>query len=102
MGFSRILENTVKDKGFHIALTGGLLYKDGERKDCDIVVYRVRQEKNDPSLFFETASKIGLKVVKSYGFCTKCEFFGKGVDILYPEYSEESGNQYPIQTDSLL
>jgi hypothetical protein len=26
--------------GCHVALTGGLLYKDGKRKDCDIVVYR--------------------------------------------------------------
>src|ERR1035437_5571090 len=29
--------------GCHVALTGGLLYKQGKRKDCDLLFYRIRQ-----------------------------------------------------------
>ena len=32
--------------GCHVALTGGTLYKDGERKDLDILFYRIRQVEN--------------------------------------------------------
>ena len=37
------LEAFAPEYGCHVALTGGLLYKDGPRKDVDIVLYRVRQ-----------------------------------------------------------
>ena len=34
------LEPIVAVHGGHVSLTGGSLYKDGERKDADIVIYR--------------------------------------------------------------
>lgn len=39
----RLLEALAPTFGCHVALTGGCLYKDGERKDCDILLYRIRQ-----------------------------------------------------------
>lgn len=37
------LEEFAPTYGCHVALTGGLLYKDGPRKDADILLYRIRQ-----------------------------------------------------------
>jgi hypothetical protein len=39
----RKIEEHVPDAGMHVALTGGCLYKDGTRKDADILFYRIRQ-----------------------------------------------------------
>lgn len=44
----RILETVVIPFGCHVALTGGLLYKDGPRKDCDIIIYRKGEASSDP------------------------------------------------------
>ena len=38
-----LLESIAPSFGCHIALTGGTLYKPGERKDMDILFYRIRQ-----------------------------------------------------------
>lgn len=32
-------ENYLRPKGYHVALTGGTLYKEGERKDLDLFIY---------------------------------------------------------------
>lgn len=39
----RIVEAGAANYGCHIALTGGCLYKDGDRKDFDLMFYRIRQ-----------------------------------------------------------
>jgi len=36
----RTLEAIASRHGGHVALTGGCLYKSGERGDCDIIIYR--------------------------------------------------------------
>lgn len=36
----RQFEEHVADLGWHVALTGGCLYKDGDRKDADIMLYQ--------------------------------------------------------------
>lgn len=35
----RELEAIVRPFGWHVGLTGGCLYKDGDRKDVDVIVY---------------------------------------------------------------
>ena len=73
--------------GFFPALTGGLLYKDGDRKDCDIVIYRHRQDVSH----FETVEiqqkleNIGFTEFKHFGFVTKAKFKGFDIDIFNPE-----------------
>jgi hypothetical protein len=79
--------------GCHVALTGGTLYKDGERKDCDILFYRIRQTPEiDKAGLFKALADIGLIEQRGFGWCHKATFNGKGVDCFFPE---EDGD-YPI------
>lgn len=81
--------------GCHVALTGGLLYKDGERKDCDLLIYRIRQTSIiSYDGLWEALKTIGLHMIRGYGWCYKCEFNGKPVDVFDPE---EMGGEYPIE-----
>ena len=78
---------------FHIALTGGLLYKNGERKDCDIIVYSIRYSyKNDEEfqdgkkLFLDSLKEIlSFHTIRDHGFVVKSIYEGKTVDIMFPE-----------------
>ena len=81
--------------GCHVALTGGLLYKDGERKDADLLLYRIRQVKeiNFKDLWDEL-DEIGLVQKSGFGWCYKAEYQGKPVDIFSPE---EQGGEYPVK-----
>lgn len=72
--------------GCHVALTGGLLYKDGPRKDADILFYRIRQVENiDVSGLLVALEQIGVVKKSGFGFVHKAEFNGKGVDLFFPE-----------------
>lgn len=81
----------------HPALTGGLLYKEGPRKDCDIVIYQrgdtngVRYPIDWPGLWMRL-EMLGLDLAHDYGYVKKCEFRGKIVDIFDP--TKES--DYPV------
>lgn len=81
----------------HPALTGGLLYKKGPRKDCDIVIYQrgdtngVRHPINWNGLWIALC-KIGLDMCHDFGYVKKCEWRGKTVDIFDP--TKES--DYPV------
>lgn len=77
--------------GYHVALTGGLLYKSGTRKDCDVVLYQIRLATPSWVAMCEALAKIGLVCHEDFGFCTKAFFNGKPVDILRPEVP---GNHY--------
>ncbi len=75
--------------GCHVALTGGLLYKSGPRKDCDILLYRIRQwnEIDMDGLWF-ALEELGFKKLSGFGWCYKCEYQGKPVDVFFPEEDE--------------
>lgn len=89
--FARLLEDITPFFGYHVALTGGCLYKDGTRKDCDIVLYQIRQaEIPDKCHLFKALANSGVHVINDYGFCIKCRWNDRSVDILIPEH--ESGN----------
>ena len=80
------LESICPAYGCHVALTGGLLYKKGTRKDCDIILYRIRQcEKIDFDGLFAALAGIGIVKVSGFGFCHKAEYNGKKIDFLSPE-----------------
>jgi hypothetical protein len=40
--FCTEIEALVPKLGYHVALTGGCLYKSGPRLDCDLVFYQIR------------------------------------------------------------
>jgi len=98
----KIIEQISPDYGCHVALTGGCLYGSGERKDIDIVVYRIRQvEKIDIEGFFKALSRKGITIVSSFGFCVKAMFQDHLIDFLFPEESGVYGKQ-ESKKDSLL
>ncbi len=87
------LERFAPSFGCHVALTGGLLYRTGPRKDCDIILYRIRQSPRiDYEGFFEAIKSAGVFKISGFGFCYKAIAHGKIVDFLCPE---EGGDEYP-------
>lgn len=84
------LHDTLKPVGLFPALTGGLLYKAGERKDIDIVIYRHRQHYDimpemTHQIFVDALKKAGVETLTCYGFVTKAKWNGFDVDIFNPE-----------------
>ena len=73
----RRLEAIAPDFGCHVALTGGTLYKDGERKDVDILFYKIRQEDcmYVQDLLRELETK-GFEMGYQYGWVFKAKFYG--------------------------
>lgn len=84
--------------GYHIGLTGGLLYKEGERKDCDFIFYQIRNSPQenapgaDKELLLKLLVRTGIEIKNDHGFVVKCKYDFKDLDLLFPE--EELGN-YP-------
>lgn len=82
--------------GCHVALTGGLLYKDGKRKDADLLFYRIRQV---PSInvvgLFVALTALGIRVVDPSDvaadkWCVRClDQGGRRLDCLFPDHEGE-------------
>lgn len=91
-----LIESVAPKYGFHVALTGGLLYKEGPRKDCDIVLYRIRQ-RHDPDWagLWIALKDVGVFIEADYGWCKKATWGFKHIDIFDPDASGE----YPIDLD---
>jgi hypothetical protein len=86
----------------HPALTGGLLYKDGPRKDCDIVIYQRgdvdgKKEPIDWQGLWVALQDIGLCILNDYGYVKKCVYNGKSVDIFDPT---DENSEYGAQSDA--
>lgn len=85
----------------HPALTGGLLYKQPPRKDCDIVIYQrgdtggERQPIDWPGLW-AALQEIDLLLIHDHGYVKKCTYKGRTVDIFDPT---QDGGEYPDKTD---
>ncbi len=79
--------------GCHVALTGGVLYKEGRRKDCDLLFYRIRQcPEISMAGLWEALGAIGLSKIKGEQWCQKAHYNGKAVDCLFPDLP---GEVYP-------
>ncbi len=80
--------------GCHVALTGGTLYKEGPRKDCDILFYRIRQiETIDyEGLFRALETLLGIVKTRGFGWCHKATWNGRDIDFFFPE---EADGEYP-------
>jgi hypothetical protein len=79
------VEEVAPKFGAHVALTGGLLYKRGTRKDADLLFYRIRQQALDLDGLKGALADIGLTITNDYGFVKKAKYRGKTVDLLFPE-----------------
>lgn len=88
-----LLESICPRFGCHVALTGGALYKDGNRKDVDILFYRIRQVKEiDVKGLMSAISSIGVEPGSDFGWCYKAIYRGKQIDFFFPE---RAGDEYP-------
>ena len=88
--------------GYHVALTGGLLYKNGFRKDCDLIFYRVRhsvggrwkrlplsypdRESDRELLLKALTSELNMRIVSDWGAWKKIvEIGNQSIDLLFPD-----------------
>ena len=97
-----LLEARLAPQELHVGLTGGTLYKEGNRKDIDLLVYAERQIKYVPeNLFMELldcANAIPhLTFDTFHGFVSKMCYKGTDIDVLYPEYS--GAGTYPVEDE---
>lgn len=91
----RLIEAICPQFNCHVALTGGLLYKAGERKDCDILFYSVRGTKIDKDGLRLALIEIGFDTFIDYGFVQKSKYQGKPVDVFFPEHPVSDPKDYP-------
>lgn len=76
--------------GCHVALTGGCLYKPGNRKDLDLIFYRIRQvEKIDMGRLFGELGKLNVHFMSGRSWCYKAVYGEKSIDLLFPEEQGE-------------
>lgn len=82
----REIEAVCPPFGCHVALTGGLLYKHGPRKDCDILFYRIRQvEKINLEGLWLALEGIRFYKLSGFDWCYKAMYENKPVDCFFPE-----------------
>ncbi len=94
----KLIEDLAPAYGCHVALTGGVLYKEGPRKDLDILLYRIRQAAEiDQEGLFVALSAHGFVIVRGRLWCFKALYQGKPVDVFFPE--EDKGNASPSQSE---
>lgn len=89
----RKIEAFAPKYGCHVALTGGTLYHFGERKDVDIILYRIRQIAYiDVDGLMAAMMEIGVEPVRDHGWCYKAAYGEKKIDFFFPE---RDGAEYP-------
>ncbi len=90
-----LVESVAPSFGCHVALSGGCLYKEGERKDVDLILYRIRQAADIDILgLFEALRQYGIFMTKDHGFCVKAQQNGRSIDFLFPDRDPDCGD-YP-------
>ncbi len=81
-----LLETVAPTFGAHVALTGGTLYKFGERKDVDILFYRIRQVPRIKTFeLLRAMVDMGFVIGRDTGWCIKATYEGRPVDLFFPE-----------------
>lgn len=94
------IEAVCPEYGCHVALTGGTLYKEGPRKDLDLVFYRIRQirEIDIDGLFDALLQKVGIVRLDGDGWLIKAMMFDskQRIDCFFPE---GAGEEYDEDED---
>lgn len=89
------IESLCPRAGCHVALTGGVLYKKGHRKDLDLLFYRIRQQTEiDMTRLWSLLMNIGMEKKSGFGWVYKCTYQDKPIDCFFPE-EEEGDDEYP-------
>lgn len=99
--FCRTIEDFAPRYGCHVALTGGTLYREGERKDADLILYRIRQiPKIDVDGLVSALQSIGVEFHQTVGWCFKATFEDRSIDFLFPEHADSEGAGYKQENKS--
>ena len=98
----RAIEYSAPFHGCHVALTGSLLYGEtlDDKKDCDIILYRIRGQDWDLPGLFEVLESGGLQRTdeNKNPWCHKfVSQNGRKIDFLIPEAPEASDAYYPSE-----
>lgn len=106
IAFARMIEGIAAQHDFHVALTGGCLYKASPRKDADFVIYRHNTPESIDTAgdmqtrraaFEKDLAMVGIGGFRHFGYLTKAKLLdGHGIDILYPEL-RKPGEEYQNQ-----
>jgi hypothetical protein len=89
LALCRAIEKVCPRFGYHVALTGGLLYRGGLRKDADILFYSIRNETTDQDgLFVALKITLGIELVEHHGFVVKAMMGVKSIDFFFPEHDD--------------
>jgi hypothetical protein len=94
--FCTLVEEIAPAYGCHVALTGGCLYKRLDRKDLDVVLYRIRQKDTieRTKLFEALSSKLALYDVKHInGWITKAKWANRSIDFFFPEEDQNTSSE---------
>ena len=84
----RKIEAIAPKYGCHVALTGGTLYHFGERKDADILFYRIRQvHEIDVDGLMDGLRDLGIEPGEDFGWCHKATYADRAIDFFFPERS---------------
>ena len=76
----------IEEIGGHIALTGGCLYKEGVRKDIDIILYRRKPEVEiNQAKLVEFLISLDITHIREFGRVLKARWEGVEIDIIQPE-----------------
>ncbi len=108
IAFCVALEKIAPSYGAHVALTGGTLYKTGERKDCDVLFYRIRQTPRIDTVGLLHAMRgLGAIFERDTGWCIKATHAGRPVDLFFPErpldeIDPETADEYGQHTQHQL
>lgn len=93
--FCRRIETICPEHGYRVALTGGCLYKDGPRKDADVLFYAIRQRGTDFHALLIALVELGVSVGEGtnpynidHRWCVHAEYEGKSIDLLFPDAEE--------------
>ena len=91
-----VIEGICPQFGCHVALTGGCLYKLGERKDMDLIFYRIRQVKSiNVKGLLEALEIVGLTSFCGGGWRYVAKYHGKSIDLLFPEDGKSDDTYEP-------
>jgi len=89
------LYKELKHLGVFPALTGGTLYKEGNRKDIDIIIYA--KEENTCNLGSDNLAyylaRTGITEIKDFGMVMKAKYNDQYIDLIQPQFE----GKYPVE-----
>jgi len=89
-----LLYTELKQNDIFPALTGGVLYKNGTRKDIDIIMYRGESGQTlNVHDVHDVLQKLEIEVLGNFNRVAKCKWGAWNLDIIFPEAEGEYNNE---------